>query len=76
MNTNARNAISHLEGWHNMENLLDRKIEKMALDFFYSQGMSQSEVNYSFEQLRSSIDRGFYSRALMIGLLKFARGQR
>jgi len=59
-----------------MENLLDRKIKEMALDFFYSQGMSQSEVNYSYERLRFSIDRGFYSRAIMIGLLKFARGQR
>ena len=59
-----------------MQNLLDKKINEMALEVLSSQGKSKSEIDYAFKQLRFVIDRGINSRSVMIGLLKMAKAQK
>ena len=51
-------------------NLLDKKIERTAFEYFTSLGMHESLVQFKITELKILVDRGYNTPAQILGLLK------
>ena len=55
-----------------MENLLDRRLERLAYEYFTTQGYQPKEVEFKIKELKICAERGYNSRAELISLVKTA----
>ena len=55
-----------------MENLLDRKLERLAYEYFSAYGMRSDLVQYKIKELKICAQQGYNSRAELIILIKKA----
>jgi hypothetical protein len=55
-----------------MENLLDRKLERLAFELFTAQGFEPSLVQFKITELKVCAEQGYNSRAQLISLVKTA----
>lgn len=53
-----------------MQNLLDKRIERMAFEYFSSLGLHDSEVQFKIKELQICTERGYNTRAEIFSLLK------
>jgi hypothetical protein len=54
------------------ENLLDRRIERLAFEYFSALDLNPSLVQFKIQELKICIDRGYNSRAEIMSLIKKA----
>ena len=55
-----------------MENLLDRRLERLAFELFTAQGHHAKTVQFKIKELKICAEQGYNSRAELIGLVKSA----
>ena len=51
-------------------NLLDKSIERKAYEYFTGLGLTESLVQFKITELKICVDRGYNTRAEILGLLK------
>ena len=56
-----------------MENLLDRRLERLAFELFTAQGHEPSLVEFKIKELKICAEQGYNSRAQLISLVKIAK---
>lgn len=54
-------------------NLLDKRIERLAFEYFTELGFADSLVQFKIKELKICTERGYNSRAEILGLLKKAK---
>ena len=55
-----------------MENLLDRRLERLAYELFTAQGYHPKIVQFKIKELKICAEQGYNSRAELISLVKAA----
>jgi hypothetical protein len=55
-----------------MENLLDRRLERLAYELFTAQGHHPKTVQFKIKELKICAEQGYNSRAELISLVKNA----
>ena len=55
-----------------MQNLLDRRLERLAYELFTAQGFEPRLVQFKITELKICAERGYNSRAELISLVKTA----
>ena len=55
-----------------MENLLDRRLERLAYELFTAQGHHPKTVQFKIKELKICAEQGYNSRAELISLVKTA----
>jgi hypothetical protein len=55
-----------------MENLLDRRLERLAFELFTAQGHHPKTVQFKIKELKICAEQGYNSRAQLITLVKTA----
>jgi hypothetical protein len=55
-----------------MENLLDRRLERLAFEFFTAQGHHPKTVQFKIKELKICAEQGYNTRAELISLVKTA----
>ena len=55
-----------------MENILDKAIERKAYELLSAQGLEQSLIEFKIKELLICAERGYNTRAELIGLIKKA----
>jgi hypothetical protein len=55
-----------------MENLLDRRLERLAFELFTAQGHHPKTVQFKIKELKICAEQGYNSRSELIGLVKSA----
>ena len=55
-----------------MENLLDRRLERLAFELFTAQGHHPKTVQFKVKELKICAEQGYNSRAQLITLVKTA----
>lgn len=55
-----------------MSNLLDKRIERLAFEYFTSLDLNPSLVQFKIKELQICVERGYNSRAEILSLIKKA----
>jgi hypothetical protein len=55
-----------------MTNLLDRRLERLAYEYFSAMDMRPSLVQFKIKELQICVERGYNTRAELISLIKKA----
>ena len=55
-----------------MENLLDRRLERLAYELFSTQGHHPKTVEFKIKELKICAEQGYNTRAELISLVKKA----
>jgi hypothetical protein len=55
-----------------MQNILDKAIERKAYELLSAQGLEQSLIEFKIKELLICAERGYNTRAELIGLIKKA----
>ena len=55
-----------------MTNLLDKRIERLAYEYFSSLDLNPSLVQFKIKELQICVERGYNSRAEILSLIKKA----
>jgi hypothetical protein len=61
-----------VEGNPVAENLLDKKLERLAFEYFAGLDLNPSLIQFKIKELQICVERGYNSRAELISLIKKA----
>ena len=54
------------------ENVLDKKLERLAFEYFSSLDYDRSLLDFNIKELKICVERGYNTRAELISLIKKA----
>jgi hypothetical protein len=54
------------------QNVLDKKLERLAFEYFSSLDYDQSLLDFNIKELKICVERGYNTRAELISLIKKA----